>query len=228
MNQQTIIILFFLTCCFQNCERTRSIEFNQELADELKGMTVTDQIAASFRQGVYKSWTTEKWKNFKDSVFTIHKKRLEEIFNEYGFPGFDLVGKEGSNNFWLMTQHSDNDVDFQSKILEKIKIEVDKGNADSKNYAYLTDRVKINKGERQVYGTQVMYNQYEQAYPKPLVDSVNVNNRRSQVGLESLEQYLNMMTTLNFERNKEVMKKKGITGPKLYATSDSITFKFEK
>ena len=223
-----ILFILLVGVYSQGCNHKKVNEFDQKLADELKSMTVTDQIAAGGQQGEYKNWTNQKWNNFTDSVFTTHKRRLEQIFGEFGFPGFNLVGKEGSNNFWLMTQHSDSDVDFQSKILEEMKIEVDNKNADPANYAYLTDRVRINSGQKQIYGTQVTYTNEGRAYPKPLLDSVKVNEKRKTVGLEPIEQYLNMMTLLNFEMNKELLKAKGITEPKLYPTSDSIVFKFEK
>jgi hypothetical protein len=198
----------------------RKIEFNQKLADELKTMAEVDQIAAYVPQGKYKQWSTEKWDNFKDSVFTTHKKRLEEIFENVGYPGYSLVGEKGSQNFWLMVQHCDSDPAFQSRVLEKLKIEVDNKNADGSNYGLLTDRVKINTGEKQVYGTQVSYNSLGQAYPKDLADSVNVNKRRAEVGLEPIEEYLNMMTQMHFEMNKEYLKSKGITKPILYKMND--------
>ena len=92
----------------------------------------------------------------------------------------------------------------------------------------MTDRVEINKGKKQIYGTQVTYNSQGQAYPKPLLDSVNVDKRRAEVGLEPLEQYLNMMTLMHFEINKEFLKGKGIAEPKLYKATDSIVVKTEK
>ena len=208
--------------------KTNKIDFNQRLADELKSMAEIDQVAAYIPQGKYKQLTQQQWERFKDSVFTTHKVRLEKIFDEFGYPGYDLVGKEGSNNFWLMIQHSDKDIDFQSRVLEKLKVEVDNKNADGSNYGLLTDRVKINKGEKQIYGTQVTYTIDGQAYPKPLLDSVNVNKKRAEVGLEPIEEYLNMMTLMHFEMNKGNLKSRGISEPKLYKTSDSIEFKLEK
>jgi len=94
-------------------------EVNQELADELSRMAEVDQIAAYILQGKYKEMTSEQWNSFKDSVFTTHQKRLKEIFDKYGFVGFDLAGEEGSQNFWLMVQHSDHNSNFQKEILEK-------------------------------------------------------------------------------------------------------------
>jgi hypothetical protein len=217
----TIFIGLSLFSCNQKGEENSAskIEFNQALATELESMKEVDQVAAYIRQGEYENWSQERWDNFKDSVFTTHKIRLAEIFDEFGYPGYNLVGEEGSSNFWLMVQHSDKDLDFQIKVLEKLKIEVENNNASGRNYGLLTDRVKINQGEKQIYGTQVTYNSLGQAYPKSLADSVNVNKRRSEVGLEPLEEYLNRMTEMHFEMNKENLKNKGITEPTFYKTN---------
>jgi hypothetical protein len=202
----------------QTKQSTKKVHFNQQLADELKAMASVDQIAANMPQGEYKEWTDERWKNFQDSVFTTHQKRLEEIFNKFGYPGYNLVGKAGSQHFWLMVQHCDSDPAFQLSVLEKLKIEVGKRNADASNFGLLTDRVKINTGEKQIFGTQVAYNASGQAYPKNLADSASVNKRRAEIGLEPIEQYLNVMTQMHFEMNKEYLKSKGISAPVLYNT----------
>ena len=195
----------------------KKVEFNQNLADELSRMAEVDQIAAYIPQGEYKKMSNEEWNSFKDSVFTTHQKRLKQIYDEYGFVGFDLAGEDGSRNFWLMVQHSDHNPDFQKEVLEKMKIEVDKENAIPSNYGLLVDRVNLNTGKKQVYGTQVTYNmETGQAYPKPLEDSLKVNERRKSIGLEPIEVYLNSMTEMHFEMNKENYLKKGVTEPKLY------------
>jgi len=200
-----------------NHTANKKVEFSQELADELKQMAELDQIAAYIPQGEYKKLTQEEWNTFKDSVFTANQKRIKEIFDQHGFVGFDLAGKEGSHNFWLIVQHSDHDIEFQKEVLEKMKIEVNKGNAGPGSYGLLVDRVKINTGQKQVYGTQVTYNmETGQAYSKSLEDSSNVNERRKSIGLEPLEKYLNGMTTMHFEMNKQHYLDKGITEPKLY------------
>lgn len=214
--------LFMLSCIGTNSRNDiadKKNSFNQTLADELRHMAAIDQIAAYIPQGKYKEWSAERWNGFKDSVFTTHKVRLEEILDEFGYPGYNLVGKEGETHYWLMVQHCDYDPDFQLKVLGELKTEVENKNADPSNFALLTDRVKINTPGKQIYGTQVTYNSYGQAYPKALADSVNVNKRREEVGLEPLEDYLNTMTLMHFEMNKENLKQRGITAPKLYQTN---------
>ena len=191
--------------------------FDQELAAELSEMKKVDQIAAFVQQGEYKTWSRERWESFKDSVFTTHQQRLEEIFEESGFPGYDLVGKDGSTDFWLMVQHSDHVPDFQAKVLSQMKAQVDKGNADPANYGLLVDRVNLNTGKPQIYGTQVAYRAgICQAYSQDLADSANVNQRRKSIGLPPLEEYLNQMSEMHFEINKAVFLGEGITGPTLY------------
>ncbi|MDF4220768.1 hypothetical protein PXC01_04150 [Maribacter sp. M208] len=216
-----LIVGLLLFGCKEKTSEKREIkeklEFNQELANELKKMAEIDQIAAYIPQGEYKKMTDMQWNSYKDSVFTTHEMRLKQIFKQYGFVGFDLAGKEGSQNFWLMIQHSDHNPDFQKEVLEKMKIEVDKGNAKPSNYGLLVDRVMLNIGKQQVYGTQVDYNmETGQAFPRNLKDSSEVNKKRKSIGLEPIEEYLNGMSEMHFEMNKEGYIKKGITEPKLY------------
>lgn len=210
--------------CQPKEEKTQAeaVVFNQALAEELAVMKETDQIAAYIPQGKYAELSEEQWKAFKDSVFTTHQKRLEIILNEYGFPGYDRVGKKGASDFWLMTQHSDYDPDFQKRVLVAMKAEVEKGNASAQDFGYLTDRVRLNTGRKQLYGTQLQYNTHIcQAYPKPLSDSAQVNERRATIGLEPLEVYLNSMSELHFQMNKTRYEEKGITEAALYPLPSS-------
>jgi len=198
------------------------VEFNQELATELERMAQIDQIAAYKPEGDYKHYTGQEWIVFKDSVFTTHQKRLSELFDTHGYVGYDLVGEAGSNNFWLMVQHSDHVPAFQEKVLKLMKVEVSNENADPRSYGLLVDRVKLNTGKPQVYGTQVTYNMNNgQAYPKKLADSATVNERRKSLGFESLEDYLNDMSQSHFLMNQQYYSEKGVTAPTFYATSSN-------
>lgn len=216
----TIITIWILTLgisCKNPTKEINEVKFSQELADELKKRAELDQTAAWIPEGKFKEYTQEEWKSYKDSVFTTNKVFLEEILNKYGYPGYDLVGKEGEKNYWVMAQHCDFAPAFQAKVLEKLKQQVENGNADGRNYGLLTDRVNLNTGKKQFFGTQVKYvRETGQAIPKPLKDSLNVNGRRKLVGLEPIEEYLNKMTKSHFEMNKENMLTRGITEPKLH------------
>jgi len=213
----TIWILVLGIGCKNPNQEKNEVKFNQELANELFKRAELDQTAAWIPEGKFKEYTQEEWKAYKDSVFTTNKFFLEEVLNKYGYPGFDLVGKEGEKNYWVMAQHCDFDPTFQERVLEKLKQQVKIGNADGRNFGLLTDRVNLNSGKKQIFGTQVTYiRETGQAIPKPLKDSLSVNERRASVGLEPIEEYLNRMTESHFQMNKENMLNRGITEPKFY------------
>jgi hypothetical protein len=221
-----LIISLSLFSCKQKSKNknlsVEKIEFNQGLTDELNEMADIDQLIASnaFPPENYSHLTQEKWGIFKDSVYLKNQNRAKEMLDKYGFIGFDLAGENGSNNFWLIIQHSDHNPEFQKEVLVEMKKEVDKQNASSTNYGLLVDRVNLNTGKAQIYGTQVTYNMNNaQAYPKKLTDSINVNERRKSIGLEPIEEYLNGMSEMHFEMNKEYYSDKGITKPTLYETN---------
>lgn len=209
-----------LIACAQNSstesKASPKVVFNQSIVDQLAAMVVVDQTAAGAPLERFNGWTPE-WEAYKDSVFRTHKDQLEKIYETYGYPGFDLVGEKGSDHFWLMVQHCDFDPTFQQKILNAMKPHLKKNNANKTNYAYLVDRVNSNTGKKIVYGTQVQYHpETHQAMSLPLEDSLNVNKRRAEMGLESLEEYLNNVSISHFEMNKKYLMGKGITEPKLY------------
>jgi hypothetical protein len=137
-------------------------------------------------------------------IDSSNRKVLKQIYEKYGFLGFDKVGKKGANNFWLLLQHCDRDVNFQEEVLKMMKQEVELKNADAKNYAYLIDRVKRNTNQMQIYGTQAQLNKEGTSYePQPVIEPENLNKRRYEVGLESIESYIKVLN----ESRKDRLKK---------------------
>lgn len=124
---------------------------------------------------------------------------VSAIFRQYGFPGFDLVGKETSDKYFLLVQHSDFEPGFQLKVLQSMKQEVSKQNASGQNFAYLTDRTELNNGRPQVYGTQVIMSGDTKI--KPCIDTLNLNQRRKSVGLSTIEAYIEKCNDIFYQMN---------------------------
>ena len=116
--------------------------------------------------------------------------RLKEIIGEYGWPTRRMVGEDGASAAWLIAQHSDQDLEFQRQALELMCAAALAGEADVTELAYLVDRVAVNSGEPQVYGTQVGSCEEGLAVPEPIADEAHVDERRAQAGLDPLEEYL--------------------------------------
>ncbi|MEJ5053438.1 DUF6624 domain-containing protein [Sphingobacterium sp. MYb382] len=211
-------IIFLLA----SCHTTKNINDStrKQMQEELRAMVKIDQVAAFQKQGVYKDYSEEAWQSFKDSVFQTNQKNIARYFAKYGFLGFKEVGEESSQHFWLLVQHCDHDPKFQKRVLAKMDKEIKKKNAKPENYAYLFDRVQINAGEKQQFGTQVTYlaKTTGRAIPKiGLVDSIHVDQRRAMYNLPPLKKYLNDMTKLHFQMNKDSYEKNGYTAPDLYS-----------
>ena len=120
----------------------------------------------------------------------IDSKNLIEVDNilrEYGWPGKDKVGDE-CVAIWLVIQHAD--VDSQRKALPMLKLAAEKGDINPSAIAMLEDRILVNSGKKQIYGTQYFYPEEESPKQRviyPIDDIKNVDIKRTKVGLESLE-----------------------------------------
>lgn len=124
---------------------------------------------------------------------------LKDIFNEHGYLGTKEIGEEGTHNYWLLVQHQDKHPTFQLQVLDKMKSHAENGNMNFFDYTYLVDRVKVNTGQLQVYGTQMTFNADSSSYiPKPVIDSEHLNERRKQAGLPTIEEYIEIMNDRYF------------------------------
>ncbi|MGI8584702.1 MAG: DUF6624 domain-containing protein, partial [Chitinophagaceae bacterium] len=142
------------------------------------------------------------YENIERQTFARHIPILKSIVNKNGYPTGDKVGVESASHFFVLVQHSDIDVKFQEKMLADIKKQVDNKQLIGKEYAYLYDRVQINSGRPQLYGTQVDYGSDGNAFAKNLKNKADVNNRRRQLNMETLEDYLTKVTEMHNKMNK--------------------------
>jgi hypothetical protein len=67
-------------------------------------------------------------------------------------PGRTLTGEDGAAAAWLLAQHADRDL-VRRVFLDALRGGVDQGEASLAHLAYLEDRVRVNAGRPQLYGT---------------------------------------------------------------------------
>jgi hypothetical protein len=124
--------------------------------------------------------------------------RLDEIVALHGWPGRSLVGADGASAAWIIAQHADHDPAFQERMLELLQAAVACGEASLRHAAYLTDRVCVNRGRPQIYGTQ--FGGSAETYgPQPIADRSGLDERRTAVGLEPFAEYEQHMRTVEAE-----------------------------
>jgi hypothetical protein len=125
-----------------------------------------------------------------------HAKVMIKIVNAYGWPTYRLVGKKGSIAAWLLLQHADYNLAFQKKCLKLLQKAVKEKQADKGSLAFLTDRVLVNSGKKQVYGTQ-FYAPKGVFIPRPIKDRKNLDERRKEARLGSFAKYEKLMLNVN-------------------------------
>jgi hypothetical protein len=115
--------------------------------------------------------------------------RLKEIIEEHGWPTHSLVGEDGASAAWLVAQHADFDVDFQESALALMRDAEERGEVDETEVAYLADRVAVNRGTPQLYGTQVRCRDGRPRPATPIEQRAGVDDRRVDVGMAPLADY---------------------------------------
>ncbi len=117
----------------------------------------------------------------------MHTHRIAQ-FDRNAFPGGMPRGHtEEYTGPWHAPERTD--PAFQQQALELMRAAARAGQADRIELAYLTDRVAVNTGRLQIYGTQITCVDGDIA-PAPLVDPEHVDERRAAVGLGPLQEYL--------------------------------------
>lgn len=119
-----------------------------------------------------------------------HARRVSAIFDELGrWPGRSLVGREGSQATFVLVQHADFDVELQKRAVNLLVEAVENGEASPKPVAYLTDRVRLKEGKKQLFGTQAEIEDGSVRI-KPVLEPEGLAERRRQMGLVPMDEYI--------------------------------------
>jgi hypothetical protein len=110
---------------------------------------------------------------------------LAEVVARKGWPDDATVGPRASFAAWLLVQSANHDVAFQARMLPLLEQAVARGESSASGLAHLTDRVLVNQGKPQRYGTQLQVVDGA-VVPKALEDPAGVDARRAGVGLGPL------------------------------------------
>jgi hypothetical protein len=158
------------------------------LRKELLAKMMTDQAA---RMKLIEAGNPPPARELKALVDIDAENRawLKGVIEKHGWPGKTLVGEDGAHAAWLLVQHADADVPFQRKCLDLLKDAVKAREATGTDLAYLTDRVLVAEGKKQLYGTQLEQKDGK-LIPKRIENPDEVDNRRKEVGLMPMAEYL--------------------------------------
>jgi len=150
---------------------------------------IRHQFIEAEKQYGFKSSVADSLAQIMIKIDSINLQKIENILDKKGWVGKDLVGEQASMTIFLVIQHSD--LETQKKYLPMMREAVKKGNANAANLALLEDRIAIWEGRKQIYGSQLYYDEKKGKYfVSPIEDPDNVDKRRAEVGLGPISEYV--------------------------------------
>lgn len=150
-----------------------------ELARRDQRVRQVPGIADSLRSGTYIQHMT--------AVDSAGAAALHGIVDEYGWPTRAMVGLEGSTAALLLVQHNPAIQEWALQLM----LALPRGEVSPMDLATLEDRVRLSRGQPQIYGTQL------HATPGgrtmvfgPITDLEHLDARRAERGLYPLNAYI--------------------------------------
>jgi hypothetical protein len=134
-----------------------------------------------------------------EAALRSHVAELKQIVAIHGWPRISIVDSEAAKAAWLVAQHADFDLAFQKEALRHMESLAPDGEAEVKLVGYLIDRVAVNEGRPQVYGTQggCKAGRWQ---PSPIADPEEVEVRRASVSMEPLAFYAELGSSMYCSR----------------------------
>ncbi|WP_142687546.1 DUF6624 domain-containing protein [Chitinophaga polysaccharea] len=124
-----------------------------------------------------------------DKVDSINLTIVEGVLDNYGWLGKEVVSEKGTNALWLIIDHAEPAI--QKKYIGIMKKAIGEGTLEGKYLALVEDRIALDSGKQQIYGTQYTLNEKSNVNELlPVIDIEHIDIRRAKVGLTPLREYL--------------------------------------
>ena len=142
-----------------------------------------------------------------DSIEAANARAFERTLRQSGWPGFDMVGEDGSAIAFdiLIAAYRDDEDAFEPTLrlaLPLMEAALANGDVDAEDFAFLFDTLRIADTGAQWYGTQIRCERESardgtslraECEPWPIAEEEAVDDRRAGLGLSTMGEYLREM-----------------------------------
>jgi hypothetical protein len=172
---------------------TNAQEINETLRQELLKMETEDQAARiECTKGSVAEEQIKCAAKIAETIDAKNTKRLNEIYDKFGFPTVKLVGKDGAQAYMLLLQHSTTDT-LRVKSLKPIKRAFKRKEVSPSEFANFVDRLRLHQGKPQLYGQGFSSKGDGKMVMDAVVDPKNLDKRREKIGLPPITEYVKML-----------------------------------
>ncbi|MBN2639499.1 MAG: hypothetical protein JXR65_10500 [Bacteroidales bacterium] len=116
-----------------------------------------------------------------------NEKQLIQLLDQYGWPTTSEVTEYAAAGAALIINHASHQL--RAKYFPMLEKAFKNGQAQPLRYAKMCDRLLVEDGKEQLYGTQVKFD-HRARVPYPIKEPQNVDKRRANIGLGPLKPYL--------------------------------------
>lgn len=168
-------------------DRIEALDPEMPLVDALEARVAIDQEARlAFHHGL----PPEEEAALVEEIHAIDAANVAflERLLDAGWVTESQHGEAASRAAWLLAQHADAEPELQQRVLARLERLLAEGEVAPRHVAYLHDRLAVNAGEAQRYGTQGTCAP-EGWSPASLEDPEAVDRLRAELGLAPLAVY---------------------------------------
>lgn len=117
---------------------------------------------------------------------------LADVVRDHGWPGRTMVGTEAACAASRLVQHTSEHLGFRKHCLRLMREAAETGDMPWREVAYLTDALRLDDGQPQVYGTK-FHRVDGNLVPCPLEAPDEVDERRAAMGMEPLARHADLI-----------------------------------
>jgi len=124
----------------------------------------------------------DRWVDLKNTEYVVN------LLEQCGMPTKSELPMEQISTIWLVIQHSL--LKYQKKYIPIFKEAAQNGDLSHGKVAMMEDRILLREEKPQIYGTQIRGNKKDGPSLYDVINPEYLNQRRKQVGLNPIEDYL--------------------------------------
>jgi hypothetical protein len=177
-----LIVLFFAVALGTNTYAQNHDSIKTELErDYNTSLSLRQKVMPTIKRFGYKSKQMDSLNSVILEFDSIALGRVITIVDKYGWLGKSKIGFVANQTLYLTIQHAD--MNYREKYYSLLETSAKNGESNLFDMATMKDRMLVDKGQEQIYGTQKdMAGKYF-----PIADLKGLNKRRKQVDLEKLK-----------------------------------------
>lgn len=159
-------------------------------AEEIKLIDVDCNSLNKILSTVYDNDQEPRNSGISDTRISDRKNQqiVLSIIHKCGFPKPPIIDNQGLLTIFLVIQHGSKDM--RTKYFEYFKDLSEHGHFDKSIVVLMEDRILMDAGKKQKFGTQVVKNQQGKWELYPVDNPDSLDKRREEIGLKPIQEYL--------------------------------------